>query len=198
MSNQSTSFGQAPQPPAGYPSNYRNFLSPRLFATGGNPATNAADFTNSTPVITELYVSELAVLGPTFTTGAAVFAGSVWSDSLKVGLFDANGVLLASTASTAGNTTADAYQAFPWALDFRYVAAGVAITTGIALLPGTYYLGVIFNGTTTRFNTHTIGVFGGGKITGLTYATALVSAALTITPPVTFTAASLPPVISLY
>lgn len=158
---------------------------------------NAADGTDATPVITELYVAELALLGPVATTGAAEFAGSVWSDSCKIGLFDANGVLLLSTASTSGNTTADTYQLFPWALDFRYVAAGTAVLSAIQLAPGTYYLSVIFNGTTSRYNTHSKGCFGAGKITGLTYATALVSAALTITPPTTFTTA-LGPIISLY
>ena len=196
MSNQSSVIAKAPQPPAGYPSNYRNYLSPRLFATGGNAATNAADFTNSTPVITELYVAELAILGPTTTTGVAVFAGSVWSDSLKVGLFDANGVLLLSSATTAGNTTADAYQTFTWALDFRYNASGATFSGAAELSPGTYYIGVILNGTTSRLNTNTVGAFGAGKITGLTYSTALVSAALTITPPTTFTTA-LGPVASL-
>lgn len=196
MANQSTSFTRAPQGPNGYPNNIRNFLSPRCFATGGNAAANAADFTNSTPVITELYVAELALLGPVTTVGCSVFSGSVWSDNLKVGLYDANGVLLLATASTAGSTTADSYQNIAWATDFRYVAAGATFASGAQLDPGTYYLGVILDGTTSRLNTHTIGCFGAGKITGLVYAAALSTTALAITPPVTFTTA-LGPVASL-
>lgn len=169
--------------------------SARNINTGGQGAQLAADGNNSTPVVTELYVAELYVPATVLATGVAVFAGSVWSDNFKVGLYNANGVLLRATASTAGNTTADAYQRAAFATD----GAGAAATTIVLPGPGTYYLGLCLDGTTSRYNTFAVGNFGAGKITGLVYATnfAVGGTALTITPPTTFTA-NLGPIMGLY
>lgn len=164
--------------------------------TGAQGAQIAADGTNSTPVITELYVAEVFVSATGLTTGAAPFMGSANSDNFKVALYDAAGNLLRATASTAGNTTADAYQRAAWATG----PLGAAATTLVLIGPATYYLAICFDGTTSRFNTFAVGNFGGGKVTGLVYATnfAASGTALTITPITTFTAASLPPMIGLY
>lgn len=169
--------------------------SARNINTGAQGAQLAADGNNSTPVVTELYVAELYVPATVLTTGVGVFAGSVWSDNFKVGLYDAAGILLRATASTAGNTTADAYQRVAWATD----GAGAAATTLVLIGPGTYFLGLCLDGTTSRYNTFAVGNFGAGKITGLVYATNFAAAgtALTITPPTTFTTA-LGPMAGLY
>jgi hypothetical protein len=169
--------------------------SARNINTGAQGAQLAADGNNSTPVVTELYVAEIFVSATVLTTGCGVFAGSVWSDNFKVGLYSAAGVLLRATASTAGNTTADAYQRAAWATD----GAGAAATTLVLPGPGTYYLGLCLDGTTSRYNTFAVGNFGAGKITGLVYATNFAAAgtALTITPPTTFTTA-LGPIAGLY
>lgn len=169
--------------------------SPRHWNTGNQGAQLAADGNNSTPVTTELYVAEVYVGATILVTGAALFAGSVNSDNFKIGLYDINGTLLRATASTAGNTTADAYQRAAFATD----GVGAAATTLVLPGPATYYLAVCFDGTTSRFNTFAVGNFGGGKITTLVYATNFAAAgtALTITPPTTFTTA-LAPIICLY
>lgn len=185
----------APSLPAGYLAVPRALISPRCIATGGNPATNAADYTNATPVVTEIYIAELYVPAPTLIQGLAFFAGSVNSDNIKLGLYNALGTLLCATASTAGNTTADAYQRVPLAYEFSTGAAVAAVQQ--LLSPGTYYAAAILDGTTSRLNCHTVGAFGAGKLTGHVYATAFSTTGLSVTPPVTFTTA-LGPVISLY
>lgn len=181
---------RAPGPEQG--SYLSNIFSPRLIATGGNGALNTADGGNSTPVITEIYMAELWVPAQISVTGIAVFAGSVWSDNFKAGLYEANGVLLAATASTAGSTTADVYQRAPFATN-----GANATFSALTLTRGTYYIGLILDGTTSRYNTHVVGNFGAGKLTSHVYATAMNTTGLTVTPPTTFTTA-LGPIASLY
>lgn len=173
-------------------------VSPRLFYTGGTAPQVSTDFTNATPVITELYVAEIFVPASCAVTGINVFNGSDVTNNTKVGLYDVGGTLLASSVTTAGSGT-DAFQKIPFAYEFLSSATGAktAWSTPLVLSGGTYYIASMFDGTTTRYNTHTIGSFGAGKITGLTYATAMDTAALTIAPPTTFTTA-LGPVAALY
>jgi len=165
--------------------------NPALCATGGAPALLAADGVDSTPVATEIYVAELFVPFTVLATGIAVMNGSVSSDTVKVALFDANGVLLRAGASTAASGT-DTYQKHAFATG----PTGAAATT-LVVPTGTYYVALMINGTTNRFNTWGVGVFNAGKITGATYSTAFVSTSMTITPPTTFTTA-LGPIASLY
>jgi hypothetical protein len=61
--------------------------------------------------------------------------------------------------------------------------------------PATYYVGVICDDNTNKVNTHILGAFGAGKITGLVYATESGYAAITV--PTTFTT-GLGPIASLY
>jgi len=160
--------------------------------TGGAPAQLAADGVNSTPVVTEIYVATIVVPFTCLCTGAAMFNGSDATDSVKVGLFDAAGVLLRATADTQQSGT-DAYQKIPWATD----GANAAATT-IVLPTGVYYLGAIFDGTTTRFNAWGVGAFPTRRVTGAVYATAFNTTSLSITPPTVFTTTDLPPIASLY
>lgn len=179
---------QAPKPPGGFPNQVPGTApSPRLFATGGNPAANAADFTDATPVITEIYLAELFVTHPVTIQGLAVFSGSTWSDNFKLALYDANGAIVCATASTAGNTTADTYQRAAIASEFQSVPGTATAGTQAFLAPGTYYLGLILDGTTSRYNAHTKGNFGSGKLTGHVYSTAFATTGLTVVLPVTFT-----------
>lgn len=181
----------APKPANGFPVSLRGTISPRLIHTGGCPALDTAAGNNSTPVITEIYVAEIFVPAPCYPTGISVFNGSDVTDSVKCGLYDVNGILLAATADTQC-TPLDTYQRHPFATN-----ASNGAFTSILLLPGTYYIGCIYDGTTSRFNTHAVGSFGAGKLTGHVYATAFNTTALTITPPTTFTTA-LGPIASLY
>lgn len=163
-----------------------------LCHTGGQAAQLAADGVNSTPVITEIYVASVLVPFTCLCTGAALFNGSDATDSVKMGLYDETGTLVRATADTQMSGT-DAYQSVPWATD----GANVAATT-IVLRSGIYYLGAIFDGTTSRFNAHGVGAFPTRRVTGAVYATAFNTTSLTITVPTAFTVTDLPPIASLY
>lgn len=160
--------------------------SPRLCHTGGCPAAAAADFNNSTPVITEIYLAEVFIPVAMTLTGIAHFNGSDVTDLVKSALFDAAGALIAKTAVAGTQASGtDAYQRVPF-------------TATVTVDPGTYYVACMYNGTTSRFNTHVTGNFGAGKLTGHVFATAFDTTALTgLTMPTTFTTA-LGPVATLY
>jgi surface antigen len=143
--------------------------SPRAVVTGGVPVKASTDGTDSTPVITETYLVELPVKQAVRSTGFANFNGSVASGNLKAYLYNKDGKVIASTASTAMSGT-DAFQRIPW-------------SAPINLQPGVYYVGLQVDNTTARFNTHPFGNFGASKKTGEVYGTGT-----TITPPTTFTA----------
>ncbi len=134
--------------------------SPRPIATGGVPATAAGDGNDSTPVITETYISEVFVPCNMTITGVALFNGSDVTGNVTVGLATSAGapIAAAKSASTAGLGT-DAYQRVPFAV--AYAAAG----------PATYYIQVQYSSGTARYNTHTVGNFGVLVQTGQTYGT---------------------------
>lgn len=164
-------------------------VSARCWHTGNLPAQVSTDGNNSTPVVTEIYLAEVFVPANATLTGVAIFNGSDVTDVVKVGLFDASGTLVATNATGGAGTQAsgaDAYQRIPF-------------TSSVDVKgPGTYYVGCIYSGTTSRFNTHTIGNFGAGKLTGHVYATAFETTAKSgLTMPTTFTTA-LGPIATLY
>lgn len=128
--------------------------SPRCCHTGGTAAQVSTDFTNSTPVTTEAYLCEVQIPSHCFVTGIAVFNGTDVTGNIILGLYDSNGVQLVLTAATAGSGT-DAYQRVPF-------------TAPLEVQPGTYYVASIYSSGTARYNTHTIGTFGAGKLTSLT------------------------------
>jgi hypothetical protein len=140
----------------------------RTFAVGGNPAMLAADGNNSTPVITEQYVSEIFVPYNCTATGVSVFNGSDVTGNVLVGLGNTAGAVLATSAATAGSGT-DAYQR-------------VAFTAPLALKgPATYYVLTQYSSATARYNTHAVGNFGCVADTGNTFGTLT-----SFTPPTTF------------
>ena len=157
-------------------------ISPSTVHTGGVPATVSTYGTDSTPVTTEVDVCEVFIPANMTVTGVAVLNGTVaTNDNVIVSLYDSTGALVANSA-VAGTATVgtDAYQRI--AFTAAYSAVG----------PATYYVGVSFDGTTDRYNTHTFGSWRQGTITGEVFGT------LTdITVPTTFTA-SQGPVASLY
>lgn len=159
--------------------------SARGIHTGGVGALASTDGTNLTVVVTELYVAEVRIPANCTVTGVSVFWGDATEGNAKVCLFDSAGTRVAISASTdVSGHTADAYSTrIPFATP--YAAVG----------PATYYVGVIADNTSHRINTHVIGDFAAGKITGLVYATEAGYA--TITPPTTFTT-GLGPIASLY
>lgn len=162
----------AATPPSGQAQRTPVTPSARCCHTGGTAAQVSTDFTNSTPVTTEAYLCEVQIPSRCIAQGIGVFNGSDVTGNIILGLYDNNGVQIALTAATAGSGT-DAYQRIPF--------AGVSIE----LQPGTYYVASMYSSGTARYNTHTIGNFGAGKLTGLT--TMILPA--TIAVPSTFTTA---------
>jgi len=160
-------------------------FSPRLCHTGGMGATISTQGTNLTVVVTELYVAELFIPANCTITGASIFWGDATEGNAKVCLFDSAGTRVAISASTdVSGHTVDAYSTrIPFSA--TYAAKG----------PATYYLGVIADNTAHRINTHVLGDFGAGKITGLVYATEAGYASITV--PTTFTT-GLGPIGSVY
>jgi hypothetical protein len=161
-----------------FPSRIAYASSPRNLHTGGMPARVSTDGTDTTPSITETYIAEVLIPDPVLLTGIALFNGSAVAGNIKLGLANALGAVVASTASTAAAGT-DGYQRV--AFSATYWAA-----------PGTYYVLLQCSNTGMRFNSHNFGNFGASKKTGETYGTLT-----TVTPPTTFTA-DLGPIASLY
>lgn len=142
---------------------------PRVCVTGNVPVKASTDGTNATPVITETYIAEIQVDVGVRATGFANFNGSVASGNLKVYLYNADGKVIASSASTAMSGT-DAFQRIPF-------------SAPINLRTGRYFIGLQIDNTTARVNMHPIGNFAAFKKTGEVYGTGT-----TITPVSTFTA----------
>jgi hypothetical protein len=145
-------------------------VSPRSVNAGGGSAVLAADGNNSTPVITETYISEIFVPCNMLVTGVAVFNGSDVTGNVLVGLGSAAGAVLATSAATAGSGT-DAYQLVPFTATLN--------VTG----PATYYILTMYSSGTARYNTFAVGKHGVGVHTGQVFATGFTA----FTPPTTFT-----------
>lgn len=159
--------------------------SPRLCHTGGVPAQVSTEGTNLSAVVTELYVAEVFVPCNMTITGASVLWGDATEGNAKVCLFNSSGARVAISASTDISAyTADSYGS-RIAFSSTYAAKG----------PASYYLGVICDSSSNRINTHILGNFGAGKITGLVYATESGYASITV--PTTFTT-GLGPIATLY
>lgn len=160
------------------------YVSPRTWHTGGVAATFATMGTDLTVVVTELYVCEVFVPANALLTGVAPFWGSATEGNAKVMLFDTSGTRLAISASTdVSGHTVDNYTRIPFSSQLAVVG------------PASYYVGIIADSTSHRINTHLLGSFGAGKITGLVYGTEAGYAS--ITPPTSFTT-GLGPVATLY
>lgn len=144
--------------------------SPRGIHTGQRPAAASTDGNNSTPSITETYVSEIFVPCNMTITGVALFNGSDVTGNVTVGLATSAGapITAAKSASTAGSGT-DAYQLVPFATP--YAAVG----------PATYYIQVQYSSATARYNAHTLGTHGTVAQTTQVYGTLT-----SFTPPTTF------------
>lgn len=161
-------------------------VSPRLCHTGGTAAQVSTDFTDATPVITEQYFCEVYIPAPMVVQNISLFNGSNVTGNVTAALYDASGNLLAKTASTAGSGT-DAYQTIPLATVYQNNNGTLITSTSsqLRIEAGTYYVSTQYSSATARYNTHTIGAFGAGKITGQVYGTI----PATVTVPITFTTA---------
>lgn len=157
-------------------------VSPRTIAIGGLVPAVSTDFTDTAPVITEVYFGEILVPCNMTVTGIALFNGSNVTGSVQVMLYNSAGTLVANSAGagTAGSGT-DAYQLVP------FTAAASIVG------PATYFIASAYSSATARYNAPPLGAFATGKATAQVFGTA----PATITPPTTFTA-NLSNVASLY
>lgn len=149
-------------------------VTPRNQACGSQVPHVSTEYTNTTPVITEVQICEVFIPANMTVTGAWYFTGTASSGggNVKVGLANSNGAVVATSASTAGGTN-DAIQS----VDFTAPYAAVG--------PATYYILTIYDTATAGFyNAPPLGRYGCGRQTGQVYATGFT----TITPPTTFTA----------
>lgn len=135
--------------------------APRALHSQGQKAIVSTDGNNSTPSITETYITSMFVPCNMTITGVNVFNGSDVTGNITVGLANAvTGAPIAAavSASTAGSGT-DAYQKIPFATP--YAAKG----------PANYLVCVQYSSATARYNTHTIGTDPCIVQTGTTYGT---------------------------
>lgn len=149
-------------------------MAPRNCNIAGSPAQLAADGNNSTPVITEIYISEIFVPANFLVTGVAVFNGSDVTGSIMVGLANSRGTVVAASAGagTAGSGT-DAYQRVPFTTPYN------------AYGPATYYILTAYSSGTARYNTFAVGNHGCSLLAAQTFGTFPAA----ITPPTTFVTA---------
>jgi hypothetical protein len=150
-----------------------------VFNSGDAPPPTTTSGTDTTPSVTETYVSRVFIPANATITGAALLNGSAVAGSVTAILYNSAGVPVAQSASTAQSGTA-AYQDFAFAAPFKAVG------------PGLYFLGFQFNNTSARFRTHILGRFTAFKKTGETYGTATA-----VTSPNSFTTA-VGPIASTY
>jgi|GEM_PF-4987891 len=134
--------------------------APRALHAQGQKAVVAADGNNSTPSITETYITSMFVPCNMTITGVQLFNGTDVTGNVTVALATAAGVPItaAKSASTAGSGT-DAYQLVPFAT--AYAAKG----------PANYLVCVQYSSATARYNTHTLGTDPSVVQTGTTYGT---------------------------
>jgi hypothetical protein len=134
-------------------------LGSTVFHSGrAAPLTTTAG-TDTTPSVTETYIAEVYVDHNTTLTGASLLNGSAVAGNITAILYDANGVPMGQSASTAQSGTA-AYQNFAFSSTIEIVG------------PARYFVGFQFNNTSARFRSHIVGNFIAGKKTGETYGTA--------------------------
>jgi hypothetical protein len=144
------------------------YAGPTVFHSGAvGPATPTTG-NDTTPSVTETYISEVFVPCNTQLTGVALLNGSAVAGNVTAYLYDSNGNVVAATASTAQAGTA-AYQQIPF--------SAVVQAKG----PARYFIGVQFNNTGARFRSHILGNFIAGKKTGETYGTPTAIATSTFT-----------------
>lgn len=130
-----------------------------VFNSGDAAPPTTTTGTDTTPVVTETYFSRVFLPANARITGLALLNGSAVAGNITGYLYDADGIVVASTASTAQSGTA-AYQQ-------------VALSSAVeAIGPALYFIGWQFNNTSARFRTHVLGNFTTHKTTGGTYGTA--------------------------
>lgn len=163
------------------------FSNPTVFHAGGVGVVATTGLTQKQFVTTETYYSEVFIPANTTITGISVLNGhtTTASQNVNVGLANSSGVIVASSATTNAQGTADIYQQIPFST--TYAAKG----------PAKYYIAIQGSQTTgffAAFGATGTQNFGANKVTSETYGTFLTTASYATT---TYTA-SLGPVADTY
>lgn len=158
--------------------------NPTVWNSGNYQSPATTGLTQTQIVTTDTYFAEVFIPGNTVVTGISLMNGHTTNAgvSLSVGLANSAGTIVAKSATTVAQSTADAYQQIPFTA--TYSAVG----------PAKYFIAVQGSTTTGYFASHTIGNFGATLITSETYGTFLTTASYATT---TFTTAR-GPVCSTY
>ena len=150
---------------------------PTVYHSGGVQPVGAltTNYHQTQFVTTDTYYAEVFVPVNTTLTGISVLNGHTTSASqnINVGLANSAGTIVASSATTNAQSTADTYQQIPFSTP--YAAVG----------PAKYYIAVQGSATTGFLATHAIGNFGANLKTTETYGTFVTTASYATT---TFTA----------
>lgn len=161
------------------------FSNPTVLHSGGISPIATTGATQKQIVTTETYYSEVFIPANTTLTGISVLNGNTTNAgvSLNVGLANSSGTIVASSATTTAQATANAYQQIPFST--TYAAKG----------PAKYFIAVQ-GSTTTGFLAvaAALGNYGANKVTSETYGTFLTTASYATT---TYTA-SLGPLADTY
>ena len=163
------------------------FSNSTVFHSGGVGVVATTGLNQKQIVTTETYYSEVFIPANTTLTGISVLNGHTTSGSQNtmVGLANAAGTIVAKSATTTAQTTADTYQQIPFTA--TYAAVG----------PAKYYICVQGSQTTgfiATFGAAATQNFCANKVTSETYGTFLTTASYATT---TYTA-SLGPVADTY
>jgi hypothetical protein len=150
--------------------------APTVFHSGGVGHEATSPLTQTQIVTTDSYLCEIFIPMNSVITGISLMNGHTTNGSvnLSVGLANSAGTIVAKSATTVAQSTADTYQQIPFTA--TYSAVG----------PAKYYVVVQGSTTTGYLATHTIGNFGATLITSETYGTFLTTASYSNT---TFTTA---------
>lgn len=159
------------QTPTGGVAPAGGFTTVTDFSTGNRGVTSTTGLTQKQIVTTETYYAEVFVEGNCTITGISVLNGHTTSAgvNLNVALVNSSGVVVAKSATTTAQSTADAYQQIPFTTP--YAAVG----------PAKYYIAVQGSQTTGFLAMHAMGNFGANKVTSETYGTFLTTASYATT-----------------
>ncbi len=147
------------------------FAVPTSFSTGNRAAISTTGYTSTQIVTTDTYFAEIFIPANTSITGVAILNGHTTNAgvNLTVGLANSAGTIVAKSATTATQSTADTYQQIPFTTP--YPAVG----------PAKYYVAVQGSTTTGYIYMHAVGNFGALLKTSETYGTFVTTASYSTT-----------------
>jgi filamentous hemagglutinin family protein len=177
--NGAVTFGSAATLPGGQPQS--GAVQSTVFHSGGAAPFGSltTNYTQTKLVTTDTYFCEVFIPDNATITGISIVNGHTTSASgnINVGLANSSGVVVASSATTNAQSTADTYQQIPFSAPYN------------AIGPAKYFICVQGSQTTGYIATHTAGNFSANLKTTETYGTFVTTASYATT---TFTTADGP------